>query len=128
MIIWAIAFINVAAIIAVILITPTRIMRWFNDFGLRIRGMGVGGWFLCTLLVGKCSLHLLVAVGLVGSSDADVNTVLASHPPLFGFAGSMSLIGFTYGIWPGFLIASIASMLGAALAFLSVRVSAPAVR
>lgn len=53
MIIWAIAFINVAAIIAVILITPTRIMRWFNDFGLRIRGMGVGGWFLCTLLVGK---------------------------------------------------------------------------
>lgn len=48
--------------------------------------------------------------------------VLASHPPLFGFAGSMSLIGFTYGIWPGFLIASFASMLGAAIAFLSVRV------
>lgn len=66
--------------------------------------------------------HLPVAVELVGLSDADVNTVLASHPPLFGFAGSMSLIGFTYGIWPGFLIASIASMLGAALAFLSVRV------
>lgn len=55
MIIWAIAFINVAVIIAVILITPTRIMQWFNDFGLRIRGMGVGGWFLCTLLVGKSS-------------------------------------------------------------------------
>jgi hypothetical protein len=35
----------------------------------------------------------------------------------------MSLIGFTYGIWPGFLIASFASMLGAAIAFLSVRVS-----
>ena len=36
----------------------------------------------------------------------------------------MSLIGFTYGIWPGFLIASFASMLGAAIAFLSVRVGA----
>lgn len=55
MIIWAVAFINVAVIIAIILITPRRIMQWFNDFGLRIRGMGVGGWFLCTLLVGASS-------------------------------------------------------------------------
>jgi hypothetical protein len=118
MIIWAIAFINVAVIIAIILITPTRIMRWFNDFGLRIRGMGVGGWFLCTLLVGKLPLPDITTY-VVGAENT---AVLASHPPLFGFAGSMSLIGFTYGIWPGFLIASIASMLGAALAFLSVRV------
>ena len=51
------------------------------------------------------------------------DSVLASHPPLFGFMGSMTLIGFTYGIWPGFLIATISSLLGAAIAFLSVRVS-----
>jgi uncharacterized membrane protein YdjX (TVP38/TMEM64 family) len=35
----------------------------------------------------------------------------------------MTLIGFTWGLWPGFLIASISSLLGAAVAFLSVRVS-----
>jgi uncharacterized membrane protein YdjX (TVP38/TMEM64 family) len=33
------------------------------------------------------------------------------------------LIGFTYGIWPGFLIAVIAAQIGAGIAFLSVRVS-----
>lgn len=36
----------------------------------------------------------------------------------------MTLIGFTYGIWPGFLIAGLASMLGAGFAFVSIRVSA----
>ena len=57
------------------------------------------------------------APSLTGSYE-----VLASHPPLFGFAGSMTLIGFTYGIWPGFLLATCASMTGSAIAFLSVRV------
>jgi uncharacterized membrane protein YdjX (TVP38/TMEM64 family) len=33
----------------------------------------------------------------------------------------MSLIGFTYGMWPGVLISSLSSMVGAAIAFLSVR-------
>jgi uncharacterized membrane protein YdjX (TVP38/TMEM64 family) len=113
--IWGVAAVQVIAILALIIITPTRIMQWFNNFGLRIRGMGVKGWFLCILLVGK-------PPPLGHRDDTDI-LVLASHPPLFGFAGSMSLIGFTYGIWPGFLIASFASMLGAAIAFLSVRVS-----
>jgi hypothetical protein len=35
----------------------------------------------------------------------------------------MTLIGFAYGVWPGFLIASLGSMAGGAFAFLSVRVS-----
>lgn len=47
--------------------------------------------------------------------------VLSSHPPLFGFSGSMTLMGFAYGVWPGFLVASLASLAGAAIAFLSVR-------
>ena len=116
--IWGVATVQVCAILALIIITPTRIMIWFNNFGLRIRGMGVKGWFLCILLVGMLST-------LTNPNPALTLSVLASHPPLFGFAGSMSLIGFTYGIWPGFLIASFASMLGAAIAFLSVRVSFP---
>lgn len=51
--------------------------------------------------------------------------VLASHPPLFGFAFSMSLIGYTFGFWPGAALAVAASMTGAGVAFLSVRVSSP---
>jgi uncharacterized membrane protein YdjX (TVP38/TMEM64 family) len=35
----------------------------------------------------------------------------------------MTLIGFAYGIWPGFLLAIVSSMLGAGIAFVSVRVS-----
>ena len=48
---------------------------------------------------------------------------LSSHPPLIGFSGSMTLIGFTWGLWPGALIASISTLVGAAIAFFSVRVS-----
>jgi hypothetical protein len=51
------------------------------------------------------------------------NPVLASHPPLFGFAFSMTMIGYTFGFWPGALLAVAASMTGAGVAFLSVRVS-----
>jgi uncharacterized membrane protein YdjX (TVP38/TMEM64 family) len=35
----------------------------------------------------------------------------------------MTLIGFTWGLWPGALIASISTLLGAAFSFISVRVS-----
>ena len=34
----------------------------------------------------------------------------------------MTLIGFAYGIWPGFPLAVVSSMLGAGIAFVSVRV------
>ena len=34
----------------------------------------------------------------------------------------MTLIGFAYGFWPGAIIATTASMLGASIAFISVRV------
>jgi hypothetical protein len=56
--IWGVAAVQVTAIIALIIITPTRIMQVFNDFGLKIRGMGVKGWFLCILLVGMSLLDL----------------------------------------------------------------------
>ena len=57
----------------------------------------------------------------MGRSRADA-VVLASHPPLFGFAGSLTLIGFAYGMWPGALIAVCSSCLGAGLTFISIRV------
>jgi len=98
LLIWTFGFVNIALLVAVLIITPRRIAGWFNSFGLAIRNMGVGGMFICGLMV-----------------------VLASHPPLFGFAGSMTLIGFAYGIWPGFLVGAISAVLGAGLAFVSVR-------
>ncbi|KAK4687680.1 hypothetical protein P7C73_g2419, partial [Tremellales sp. Uapishka_1] len=97
-VIWFITFMHFLVLGLIILITPTRIGVFFNDIALRVRNMGVGGMFLLAACV-----------------------ILASHPPLFGFSGSMTLIGFTYGIWPGFLIASLSSMVGAAIAFISVR-------
>lgn len=49
--------------------------------------------------------------------------VISSHPPFFGFAFSLTMIGYTFGLWPGALLAIAASMTGAGVAFLSVRVS-----
>ena len=49
--------------------------------------------------------------------------MISSHPPLICFSGSMSLIGFTWGMWPGALIAAISTLIGSAIAFVSVRVS-----
>jgi hypothetical protein len=43
---------HLVALTLVILITPTRIGQWFNAFGIKLRGMGVGGMFLLGLMVG----------------------------------------------------------------------------
>ncbi|RSH95018.1 Tlg2-vesicle protein [Saitozyma podzolica] len=103
-ILWAVAALHVVIFAAIAIITPSRIGRWFNEFAVWIRSLGAWGVVVCGLLV-----------------------VLSSHPPLFGFSASMSLIGFAYGVWPGFLIASIGSLLGGAFAFLSVRTFFPGI-
>ncbi|AAW44224.1 hypothetical protein CNBF2990 [Cryptococcus deneoformans B-3501A] len=96
--IWILTVINLLIVAVVLIITPTRIGQWFNSLALSIKGMGWKGVVLCNIFA-----------------------ILSSHPPLFGFVPTLTLIGFIYGIWPGFLIAGIASMLGAGIAFLSVR-------
>lgn len=49
--------------------------------------------------------------------------VISSHPPFFGFAFSLTMIGYTFGFWPrGVLLAMAGSMTGAGVAFMSVRV------
>ncbi|KAK8844057.1 hypothetical protein IAR55_006851 [Kwoniella newhampshirensis] len=96
--IWVITAVHIFILALIIIITPTRIGHWFTSLALKLKGMGWRGVLLCMLF-----------------------SVLSSHPPLFGFMGSLTLIGFTYGIWPGFLISFIGSMIGAAIAFISVR-------
>ncbi|GHJ88103.1 hypothetical protein NliqN6_4505 [Naganishia liquefaciens] len=89
---------NVVLLATIIIITPHGIALYMQRFAEAIRDMH--GW-------GAALLFLMV--------------VLASHPPLFGFAFSMSLIGYTFGFWRGAALAVAASMTGAAVAFLSVR-------
>ncbi|WVQ93198.1 hypothetical protein IAU59_000262 [Kwoniella sp. CBS 9459] len=96
--IWFITFMHILMLALVIIITPTGIGRFFTNLALKLKEMGWKGMVLCCLF-----------------------SILSSHPPLFGFMGSLTLIGFTYGIWPGFLLSFISSMLGAGLSFLSVR-------
>ncbi|WWD21289.1 hypothetical protein CI109_105773 [Kwoniella shandongensis] len=96
--IWVITAVHIFFLALIVIITPTRIGHWFTSLALKIKGMGWKGVLLCMLF-----------------------NILSSHPPLFGFVGSLTLIGFTYGVWPGFLIAFIGSMAGAGIAFLSVR-------
>ncbi|OCF35588.1 hypothetical protein I316_02643 [Kwoniella heveanensis BCC8398] len=93
-----ITFMHILMLALVIIVTPTGIGRFFTNLALRLKEMGWKGMVLCCLF-----------------------SILSSHPPLFGFMGSLTLIGFTYGVWPGFLLSFISSMLGAGLSFLSVR-------
>ncbi|WVQ63886.1 uncharacterized protein L199_002042 [Kwoniella botswanensis] len=96
--IWFITFMHFLMLALVIIITPTRIGLFFNNLGLKLREMGWKGMVLCGLFC-----------------------ILSSHPPLFGFMGSLTLIGFTYGMMPGAIIAFVASMMGSIISFLSVR-------
>ncbi|WVQ81397.1 hypothetical protein IAT38_003521 [Cryptococcus sp. DSM 104549] len=95
---WVVFALHILMLALVIIITPTRIGHFFNNVALKLRAMGAWGVILLSLFA-----------------------IVTSHPPLFGFSGSLTLIGFTYGVWPGFLIAFIASMAGSAVAFISVR-------
>ncbi|WWC91199.1 uncharacterized protein L201_006141 [Kwoniella dendrophila CBS 6074] len=96
--IWFITFMHFLMLALVIIITPTRIGLFFNNLGLRLREMGWKGVVICGLFC-----------------------ILSSHPPLFGFMGSLTLIGFTYGMKTGAMISIVASMLGSIISFISVR-------
>lgn len=111
---------HVVILLLVIIITPSRIGRAFNSFGEWVRDLGPAGVVLMSAIVSKCGNPAT----LPGKERFLTRTVLTSHPPLFGFSASMTLIGFAYGLWPGCLIAALASMAGSGIAFLSVRVSA----
>ncbi|KLT40307.1 hypothetical protein CC85DRAFT_278031 [Cutaneotrichosporon oleaginosum] len=90
--------INGLIIAAIIIITPKRIGHWFNNLADSLKDMGFLGMVLISLCV-----------------------IASSHPPLFGFSACMTMIGFAYGLWFGIFLGSVASLMGAALAWFSVR-------
>ncbi|GMK57137.1 hypothetical protein CspeluHIS016_0309770 [Cutaneotrichosporon spelunceum] len=95
---WTVFLINGLIILAIIIITPRAIGRWFNGLAAQLKDMG----FLGMLLISIC-------------------VVASSHPPMFGFSACMTMIGFAYGVWFGILLGGIASLLGAAFAWFSIR-------
>lgn len=90
----------ILAFVVFVVIGTKRISEWFNAMAFGLREMGFKG----VLLVGLC-------------------VAAASHPPLMGFSPSMTLIGFAYGLKNGILIGSGASLIGGAVAFVSIRAS-----
>jgi hypothetical protein len=103
--------INGLIILAIILITPKRIGQWFNNLAVSLKDLGFLGMVLISLCVGEYP----------GRDCADA-PVASSHPPMFGFSACMTMIGFAYGLWFGVFLGSIASLIGAAAAWFSIRV------
>ena len=46
--------------------------------------------------------------------------VITSVPPLLGYGTAQTLVGFAYGVWPGFAISAASCIAGGAFAFLCV--------
>lgn len=106
------------------IITPARILQFVQDLSGWLRDQGSFGAFLLFMATGKpCLLQPNAPIRKSLTTDLLRLSVLSSHPPLFGFASSLTLIGFTFGMWPGALIGIMGSMCGAGLAFWSIRVS-----
>lgn len=105
--------INGLIILAIILITPKRIGEWFNNLAVSLKNLGFLGMVLISLCVGGYPYP--------GRDCADA-PVASSHPPMFGFSACMTMIGFAYGLWFGIFLGSIASLIGAAAAWFSIRV------
>lgn len=44
--------------------------------------------------------------------------IVTSVPPLFGYGTAQTLVGFAYGVWPGFLISALSCLAGGAFSFM----------
>ncbi|GJN91670.1 hypothetical protein Rhopal_004693-T1 [Rhodotorula paludigena] len=47
--------------------------------------------------------------------------IVTSVPPLFGYGTAQTLVGFAYGVWPGFVISALSCLAGGAFSFIVVR-------
>ncbi|GAA5980241.1 hypothetical protein JCM10908_001584 [Rhodotorula pacifica] len=79
------------------LIGPERIFAWFAGLADEVREMP-NGWLLLSLVI-----------------------VITSIPPLVGYGTAQTLVGFAYGVLPGFYISAGSCLVGGAVAFLVVR-------
>lgn len=114
---------HIVGALAIYLITPHRILQFFQDLSGWLRDQGSFGALLIVLAASTSSFRYSKALSLTLTLLRRwFSTVATSHPPLFGFATSLTMIGFTFGMWPGALLAFFGSMVGSAFAFWSIRV------
>ena len=79
------------------LIGPERIFAWFAALADDVRETPNGWWILSLVIV------------------------VTSIPPLVGYGTAQTLVGFAYGVLPGFWISAASCLVGGAVAFLVVR-------
>jgi uncharacterized membrane protein YdjX (TVP38/TMEM64 family) len=79
------------------LIGPERIFAWFARLADDVRETPNGWWILSLVIV------------------------VTSIPPLVGYGTAQTLVGFAYGVLPGFWISAASCLVGGAVAFLVVR-------
>lgn len=84
---------QMAAIVAAIIITPQKIFASLAKGAIALRE-----WPLAPFL--------LVA-----------GIVVASTPPFLGYGGMVTLCGFAYGVWRGWIIACVGCLVGSAFSF-----------
>ncbi|GAA94334.1 uncharacterized protein L969DRAFT_25880 [Mixia osmundae IAM 14324] len=89
--------VNIAILIAFVVIGPSQIFRWLVAGADRLRQYQFGALFLILAMI------------------------LTAIPPLFGYSTMLTLAGFTYGMWRGWLVACAGCLLGSAVSFLICR-------
>ncbi|KAJ6515995.1 hypothetical protein C8R45DRAFT_958335 [Mycena sanguinolenta] len=96
MILWLWILFEICLVIAIVLISPSRVAQFMYDNAEKLARSSFG-WLLVGLLI-----------------------VLISFPPLHGHTTAITLCGFAWGL-NGFFIAAPASIIGAAVVFCTLR-------
>ncbi|SCV68289.1 BQ2448_410 [Microbotryum intermedium] len=95
---WFWVALHFVTIALVIYITPAQLFAWMADWAANLRDMGPSG--------------RLVLLGLI---------VLTSFPPLFGYGTTITLCGFAFGTFQGWILAALGCVLGGCLSFIVTR-------
>ncbi|BGP28879.1 Tlg2-vesicle protein [Rhodotorula toruloides] len=95
--VWAWAGLHVVFAALFWLIGPERIFAWFASLADDVRELPYG-WLILSAII-----------------------VVTSIPPLIGYGTAQTLVGFAYGVTPGFYISAGSCLLGGAFAFVLCR-------
>jgi len=94
-------------------IGPAKIAQIVYDTTQRISNHPLG-WLLIGITMGSCSSYVY------GDAKHHIPSVVVCFPPMIGHTTMLNLCGFAYGI-RGFVLAASASLIGSAIAFLTLR-------
>ncbi|SGY18278.1 BQ5605_C015g08027 [Microbotryum silenes-dioicae] len=98
LIFWTWVGLHVFTIALVIYLTPVQLFAWMADWAATLSDMGPSG--------------RLVLLSLI---------ILTSFPPLFGYGTTITLCGFAFGTFQGWIIAALGCVIGGCLSFVVTR-------